>query len=346
MAFHDVSGHAKAVAFLRRSIASGRAGASLLFHGPEGVGRRFTALSLAQALNCPEQPGEGCGTCGSCARIARVESGTIEEGEHKGDFRQFTRHPDVHLVVPGRNEIRIDEIRALRFAAQRRPFEGRRSVFVVDPAERMTPAAANAILKTLEEPPPGTCIVLVAEDPSVLLPTVRSRCILVPFHKVPPAEIEALLSRQGSLEGHDVSLVAALADGRPGRALSFDLESYREKRGALVEILERLARPLPRAHVIKDAEALGSRGEPADAEAALEILESLLRDALLVHAGAPDAALANRDVADRIRSLAASMGGALLEAPGRIARARSDLRWNVNRQLLAEALLLDLAAPA
>jgi len=345
VAFREISGHEKAISFLRRSIASGRAGASLIFHGPEGVGRRFAALSLAQALNCDEAPGEGCGSCGACVRIARVERGTVEEGEHKGDAREYTHHPDVHLLVPGRNEIRIDEVRALRQAAQRRPFEGRRSVFIVDPAERMAAAAANAILKTLEEPPPGACIVLIASDPAALLPTVRSRCSLVPFHPLPLSLIEELLARGGGMDPADARIVAALSDGRPGRALRFDLEGYREKRRVLIEILERLARPLPRAHIIKDAEALGARGEAADAEEALEILESLLRDALLLQAGAKDVRLANPDVADRIQSLANMMGGALLGALGRIGRARADVRWNVNRQLLAEALLLDLAVP-
>ncbi|HXI04522.1 MAG TPA: hypothetical protein VNI57_15215, partial [Candidatus Saccharimonadales bacterium] len=161
MAFRDIIGHARALGFLRGSIASGRAGASLIFHGPGGVGRRLTALSLAQALNCPESPGEGCGSCRTCARIARVERGTIQEGDHKGDACEYTGHPDVHLVVPGKNEIRIDEVRSMRQQAQRRPFEGRFGVFIVDPAERMTPPAANAILKTLEEPPATTCIVLI-----------------------------------------------------------------------------------------------------------------------------------------------------------------------------------------
>src|SRR5262245_25078887 len=110
MALRDIVGHDRAVAFLRRSIATGRAGASLIFHGPEGVGRRTTAIALAQALNCPEEPGEGCGSCGVCARIAHVESGKVEEGDHKGDDREYTHHADVHVVVPGKEEIRIDAI--------------------------------------------------------------------------------------------------------------------------------------------------------------------------------------------------------------------------------------------
>src|SRR5260221_526486 len=155
MAFKEIVGHERALSFLRRTLAEGREGASLIFHGPEGVGRRAAALSLAQAFNCLVDPGEGCGRCAICARIVRVERGKFEEGDHKGDARETTGHPDVRIVVPGKEEIRIDEIRSLRQQAQRKPFEGRRSVFIIDPAERMTTEAANALLKTLEEPPPG-----------------------------------------------------------------------------------------------------------------------------------------------------------------------------------------------
>jgi hypothetical protein len=174
---------------------------------------------------------------------------------------------------------------------------------------------------------------------------VRSRCSLVPFHPLGAAAIEDLLVRSGAASAADAPLVAALADGRPGRALRFDLDGYRERRGTLIEILERLATPQPRAHVLKDAEALGSRGEAAEAEEALEILEGILRDALVVQAGAGAVRLANQDVIDRIRGLAARMGPSLPGALDRIGRARDDLRWNVNRQLLSEALLLDLAVP-
>jgi DNA polymerase-3 subunit delta' len=344
MAFREIVGHERAVAFLRRTIASGRACASLIFHGPDGVGRRATALALAQAFNCPEEPGEGCGRCGVCARIARVERGKVEEGEHRGDAREFTHHADVHIAVPGKEEIRIDEIRSLRQLAQRKPFEGRRSVFIVDPAERMTAEAANALLKTLEEPPPTTCIVLVASDPAALLPTVRSRCRLVPFHALPAARLAEHLVKAAGLTPEDAALAASLTAGRIGRALVLDVAEHRARREALLEILGRLGEPRPRAHVVRDAEALGSRGDDADVEAAIETLETLLRDAMVLHAGADASRLVNRDVEAAIRRIAAALGARLPGGLRRVAEARRDLRWNVNRQLLVEVLLLDLAA--
>lgn len=343
MAFREIIGHDRALDFLRRSIASGRSGASLIFHGPEGVGRRFAALSLAQALNCVREPGEGCGTCRTCSRIARVERGTVQEGDHKGDACEYTSHPDVHIIVPGRNEIRIDEVRSLRQQAHRRPFEGRRSVFIVDPAERLTPAAANAILKTLEEPPPTTCIVLVASDPSALLPTVRSRCRLIPFHALPPSAVREALLRDGRLAEGDAVIVSTLSDGRIGRALSFDLEGYRERREGMLAVLGRLSRPAPRAHILKDAEVLGSRGDAFEMGKALEILEGLLRDALVLHSGGDPRWLVNADALEQVRTVASHLGDGLPECLRRIGRARIDLRWNVNRSLLAETLLLDLA---
>jgi DNA polymerase-3 subunit delta' len=343
MSFREIVGHDRAIGFLRRSIAAGRSGASLIFHGPEGVGRRLTALSLAQALNCAGEPGEGCGACRTCLRIARVESGTVQEGDHKGDACEFTAHPDVHIIVPGKNEIRIDEVRSLRNQAHRRPFEGHRSVFIVDPAERLTPAAANAILKTLEEPPPTTCIILIAGDPAALLPTVRSRCRLVPFHPLSPEAVREALMAKGGWEAPDARIVSTLTNGRIGRAMAFDLDGYRTRRQEVLGVLGRLSRPQPRAHILKDAEVLGSKGDASAMEDALEILEGILRDAMLLQAGGRASSLANVDVEPPLRALAQGMGEALPGCLQRIGRARSDLRWNVNRQLLAEVLLLDLA---
>jgi len=349
MAFKELAGHAHAIDFLRRTIASGREGASIILHGPDGVGRRALALSLAQALNCGVEPGEGCGRCDVCRRIAHVERGKIDEGDHKGDARETTRHADVRIVVPGKEEIRIDAIRDLRQRAQRRPFEGKRSVFIVDPAERMTTEAANALLKTLEEPPPSSCLILIASDPDALLPTVRSRCRLLALHPLSTADLVAHLVKAASLTQEEAHLVATLSGGRPGRALRFDLDAYRSAREAVLEILDRLVERRPRAHVLKDAEVLGSREDDRFIEASLEILETLLRDAMVLMTTGEASHVVNRDILDALRRLGGELGDRIPDAMRRIAEARRDLGWNVNKQLLLEVLLLDLAvspAPA
>jgi DNA polymerase-3 subunit delta' len=345
MAFREIIGHERAIAALTRTLAEGREGASLIFHGPEGVGRRAVALSLAQALNCAVEPGVGCGRCGTCARIAHVERGKFEEGDHKGDARETTGHPDVRIVVPGKEEIRIDEIRSLRQQAQRRPFEGRRSVFIIDPAERMTTEAANALLKTLEEPPPGSCLILIASDPDALLPTVRSRCRLVPFHPLPVSLLAAHLEKAASMTPADALMVATLSGGRPGRALRFDLAAYRAARDAVMEVIGRLAERRPRAHVLKDAEILGSREDDAGIQASLDTLETLLRDAMVLHAGGRSDQIVNGEIEATLRRLGETLGDHLTGSLRRIAEARRDLVGNVNKQLLLEVLLLDLAIP-
>ncbi|MBI3447739.1 MAG: hypothetical protein HY049_02275 [Acidobacteria bacterium] len=345
MAFHEIVGHERALEILRRGLASGREGASLVFHGPAGIGRRAVALALAQALNCPESPGEGCGRCAVCARIARVTRGKIEEGDHKGDARETTGHPDVRIVVPGKEEIRIDEIRSLRHQASARPFEGRRSVFIIDPAERMTAEASNALLKTLEEPPSGSCIVLIASDPAALLPTVRSRCRLVPFHPLPVSRVAAHLRSARALSEDDAALVATLTSGRLGRALAFDLDEYRAARAVVIEVLDRATERRPRAHVIKDAEILGSREDDAFIGESLETMETLLRDAMILRAGAGRELLVNRDAEEALSRLADRVGDRLPETIRRVGSARGDVASYVNRQLLLEVMLLDLGAP-
>lgn len=346
MAFGQILGHDRAIDFLRRAIAAGRAGASLIFHGQEGTGRRTTALALAQALNCEEEPGEGCGECSICTRIVHVEKGTIQEGDRKGDACEFTRHADVRLVVPGKEEIRIAEVRQVRRLANRRPYEGRMSVFIFDPAERMTLEASNALLKTLEEPPPTSCLILVATDPAALLPTVRSRCRVIPFQPLPVETVEKHLARELSMEPADAALIASLTGGRIGRALSFDLEAYRESREQVLQVLARTAARRPRAHVLKDAEILGSRGDPAGVRSSLEMMETLLRDAMVLHAGGKRVRIVNRDVEESLEGVGKALGERIPGCLRRLGEARRDLRRSVNRQLLLEVLLLDLAGPA
>jgi DNA polymerase-3 subunit delta' len=344
VSFRDIVGHDKAISFLRAAIASGRAGASLIFHGPAGVGRKTTALALAQAFNCTEEPGEGCGQCSICNRITHLEESTVPHGDHKGDACVYTRHADVKIIVPGKEEIRISEVRAVRQQAQRRPFEGERSMFIFDPAERMTVEAANALLKTLEEPPPTSCIVLIASDPAALLPTIRSRCRLVPFHPLAIADVADYLVREREVKKAEALMIARLSGGRLGTALSFELDEFQEQRQVILEMLRRLCKPGTRAHVLKDAEKLGSRGERSDVSQSLNILESVLRDSMILVSGGDKGHLIHADLAPELADLGRLMGDRAEAGISRIAQARSDLVRNVNRQLLLEVMLLDMAS--
>ncbi|MCH7479331.1 MAG: DNA polymerase III subunit delta' [SAR324 cluster bacterium] len=167
MTFDDIQGQERVIATLRRMIAGGRIPSALLFAGPHNVGKRSTALALAKALNCPEGQGEACGQCPTCRKIGQGV------------------HPDVLLVEPEGQFIRIDQVREVVGSLALNPFEAKKRVVVVAEAERMNPQAAHAFLKTLEEPPADTLIVLCATGAAQLLETIVSRCLPIRFAPLP-----------------------------------------------------------------------------------------------------------------------------------------------------------------
>ncbi len=202
--FADLHGQDRAVAVLRAAIARGRLHHALLFAGPSGVGKRTAALALASALNCEVAPGEGCGTCGVCTRIA--------EGMHP-DVITLAREGAAQIVP-------IETVRAQVVAAVALPpHEARERLFLIDEATSLQPAAANALLKTLEEPPARTRFVLMTVAPDQLLPTIRSRCQRIGFA---PLAAEAR-RKVGGDEAEPVvaaaqALLAVLVRGVPSAA--------------------------------------------------------------------------------------------------------------------------------
>jgi DNA polymerase-3 subunit delta' len=169
--FSGLTGNDQAKGQLKRLIASGRVPRSLLFAGPEGVGKRLFAFGLAKALMCSSgQDHEGCGKCSICARITEIIAPPAEKGDEY-DRVFFGNHTDVGLVVPYKRNLRVGSIRALEREAQFRPYEAPIRLFIINDAEKMNDASANALLKTLEEPADTTYLVLIASRPDSLLPT-------------------------------------------------------------------------------------------------------------------------------------------------------------------------------
>src|SRR5471030_1394522 len=232
MPFRDVVGHVRLIDLLSRSVAGSTLPPSLLFAGPAGVGKHLAALAVAQALNCTNTKttkGSGlgaqgsvdaCGVCPACTRIARGV------------------HPDVLFVSPGDSgAIKIDQVRDIVDRAQYRPFEGRRRVVIIDDADALAPPAQNALLKTLEEPPPSSVFILVTSRPDVLLPTVLSRCPQLRFRPLSAADIATALMARGHNET-DARAVAATADGSLGHALQESAGELVESRDLAQRVLE------------------------------------------------------------------------------------------------------------
>jgi len=263
---------------LRRAIERDRLPHAMLFAGPQGVGKATMALLLAQALNCQVVgPANTCGKCISCSKIARAI------------------HPDVVWIAPAPRIIKIGQIRELISAVGYRPHEGRRRVVIVDNADAMQGPAQNAFLKTLEEPPASTHIVLVTPAPGSLLPTVQSRCQTLRFSRVGQDTVRTYLEQQMQLPAEEARLRAALTPGSIGSALALDPDAYGELLETVVEALRLCQHGGGGVVAAADSLASTGHGETATQRAAstLRIGRDVLRDLLVVTTQADGAGLVN-----------------------------------------------------
>jgi DNA polymerase III subunit delta' len=209
MPFDAVVGHAEARASLARALAAGRLAHAYLFVGDEGIGKRTLAVALAAALVCERRAERAddpsaCGACGPCTRVARES------------------HPDVLVsrFDPAAGSVKVGDVRTLEEFLQRTALEGGAKVLVVDGAEEMTDAASNAFLKTLEEPPPHSLLVLVAQSVATLPSTVASRCQVVRFRGLDDADVARILVERASVPADEANALAAASAGSPGRAIA------------------------------------------------------------------------------------------------------------------------------
>jgi DNA polymerase-3 subunit delta' len=298
---------------------------SLLFTGPEGVGKRLVAQALAQVLNCLQPDGgDACGRCPACRRIAK---GT---------------HPDVLVIEPPEaGATKIDTIRPAIAATAYRPFEGRFRVVIVDEADRLTDDAQNALLKSLEEPAPGSVFILVSSRPETLLATIRSRCSRLRFGRLPAGDVARLLTERHGCEAADAYALAAVADGSPGRALESSSRSFRAARDAAMSLLRATATATSAKARLQAATALtvgkpSSAGEREELSMRVTLLASLLRDVALITSGGAADTIANGDLSDELTQLARTFGSdRALGAFAAADRAVAALRRNASPKIVA-----------
>ena len=334
MPFAALIGNDRIKKLLQRAVSEARIGQSLLMAGPRGVGKYQFALALAQALNC-ERPtsGDACGQCIPCRKIAH--------NEH-ADVRTILRESQDPLVKKETRSqfIKIEQTRLMSEQAQFRPYEGRRRVFILDDAEWLRREAANSLLKTLEEPPESSLIILITPKPFALIDTIRSRCLMLSFAPLNASEIEQhLLGLEKKPD--EARLRARLSGGSIGRAIEIDLAEYREMRNILLELLESLAFSRSSASLMGAAEYLGRKIEKDEFERHLEALTVLLSDLLRLKLRDNVGSLTNEDVIERLQRIADSVSEeSIIRLADGIEDVFRDLPRNINRQLAMEAILI------
>jgi len=318
--FSAIRGQDRAVALLRRYLGAGRVPPGLLFFGEEGTGKEKTAQAFLCALLC-RTPGDS-GACGACPECRLLSSGA---------------HPNLLRVSPENHFIQIAEIRKLKEELSLKAFSDRPRAVLICPADRLTLQAANALLKTLEEPPPSTHFLLVAHRLSQLPPTIVSRCQKIPFSVLPPEEVEAILrGLPGVGKRHapeEIRAAAACAGGSPGRALLL-LEELEGDRKAWASLLSRL----DPAAIVAVSESWKKTGEQ---RGQISVPLSLLRDLALLSSGVKTDII-NEDFKDTLSAIAGRRTPYGWTRAFRALLSLSRLPPQAQKRLALEAFLFDV----
>lgn len=317
MSFAEIKGQDRAIKILRRAMTNNRLAQTYLFHGPDGVGKKGAALCFAMALNCTSYENDACGLCTSCRKIVQGI------------------HPDVILMKQDKGEIKVGVIRDIINGMVYRPLEAKKRVIIVDEADRFNISASNAFLKTLEEPPLETIIILVTSSPDMLPQTVLSRCHKVSFGSIPTRTIADILMDKNGLTRAIAESVACLADGSIGKAITLSSTDVRQVRK---DILAGLMKGDNEGRGLFDLAERWSRDEDSFYEA-LYWIYTYFRDLLILKRGGDLMLLINKDLHDPLSKIKGKMTvEGLLDIIGFIQSVYKGQERNLNRQLALDVL--------
>ncbi len=317
---HVLEGHEKILSFLALTAQNDRPAHAYLFSGREGVGKKLVALRFACFLNCPSSTDTDY-SCSTCTRMV--------EG----------KHPDIRMTVPEKNMIRIDKVREIQSLLRYAPVECRYRVVIIDDAHLMNRSAQNALLKTLEEPPNYSILILVSSRPSLMLPTVRSRCRKVRFGSLCTESVVRILRNNG-IAPTEAGVLARLASGSAGRALKMESAQYMKLREKVITVLSR-------------SDSVGLRGalefsatissDRATAIQAIEIASTWIRDLLIEQIGSHSSEMIHVDFLDKISDTAHRQDSSqLISLYDQLTRAAEliEAEINVNPNLVTDTMML------
>jgi DNA polymerase-3 subunit delta' len=321
VAFGTIFGQEHALSLLQKALVSNHLGHAYLFYGPSGVGKKLTALQFAKTLLCHRATAEACDMCVSCHKMTTGN------------------HPDVVVINPEGASIRIEHIRTMQRQLGYKPYEGQRTVIIIDGCENLTPPAANALLKTLEEPPGSALLLLLTSRKDALPLTLVSRCQLIPFRPLPPPYIREILIQQG-MDVPTATLVATLSEGRVDTWIQTEISQVLTRRQSAYMLLRERGHTNSTPLFLLARQCAGSREQ---CEEVLHWLSLFCRDLVILKV-ASATPLYNHDLQAELASLANSLPSAdpLLDFFASLEQLQRCLAMNVNPQLAFEQLVIQL----
>lgn len=366
MPFADFHGNAQVVRTVREMLARDHFPHAVILSGPQGSGKFTLAQMVSKAVNCLQSPKKDglpdfCGVCANCTRIAQadaLEERFVEAVETRENLRDADKretriliqtHPDVTIIPPDPPQmlVKVDQVRHIIREIYYRPAEGRHRVYIFSEADFMK-EAANSLLKILEEPPDFATIFLLTDNPSALLPTIRSRCMHLRLSPLPLETIEKYLAEaRPELKTGERALVARFCGGGLGRARSFDLARYLAARQDALALLGPALGEKDHSELFRvtDSYRAGADGK-AKTDQSIRTLYALLGDLLFLKSGTPEY-VRNSDIEPLLKKAADQVDFVwIVEASNRLGELESGMRRNLLRSLALDAFATSLEREA
>ena len=338
----DFYGNAHVISALERMIEQDKLAQTLMLHGHGGIGKATLARRLASRLLGDRARVEQDDLSRESNLQLMADREKLTSEKRNDDPLLFASHPDFVTFAPEGplRQISISQMRLLKERAQYQPLKGRRRVFLIDRIDRANEQAANSLLKILEEPPGHMIFVITTENAYDLLPTIRSRSMLLGMNPLSPADMAAFLKTRPKLDYLDRRL--ALAGGSPGTALSMDLAVYDKRRAAMLALLKVAARQAPFSSWLKFSETI-SASKSEKLEYYLQVLYALLEDILLLRYGNTN--LQNADLRQDLEAMATAVSFRWIEVAVKEVDQMSDyIRRNIQKGIALDAFAVRLQA--
>jgi len=325
LVLHKILGHQRQIDILGRAVNNNKVPHAYLFSGLAGIGKKLVAMRLAKSLQCEAKDNKPCDRCLPCKKV--------EDGNH----------PDISVVEADGQFIKVEQIRQLQKKLGYKPFEGKATVCVIDGADKLNISAANSLLKTLEEPPAQTHLILIAENIRMVIPTILSRCQRINFSPLPAEEVEEILKKDESFASEDIKAdiktVAAMSGGSPGKALDMAGTFPLDEKDLLLKEFSRID-SAEKAFLV--AEKLVAKEQIDRLMEKLELLKFFMRDVMLTKLGRSNKVVNTSQsniIVKRADQLTIKEIISKLEI---ISEAEKSIIMNANKRLAVETMLLKL----